>query len=106
MIYADVSEIPTTGCNVLDSSGHITNYNGRNRKQFAIFGNKYLKYSDYTSSYNYDTSSYVCYSDLSNIVPSPFEWVEPFYSNSCIIISVAIIVFSILLVPHKFWRKL
>lgn len=52
MFKDDVSAIPTTGCNVLNSQSIIYNYYNGVRQTFVQVGGKWIKNSETTYTYN------------------------------------------------------
>lgn len=105
MFYQDTSAVPKTGCNVLSANGQITNYQGRTRKVYTLYGNTYKLYQQSYSSYDYDTSSYICYTDLTNTLQSNFDVYIPIYKFMAFSASFLILALAIRLFIHKFWRK-
>lgn len=51
MFKDDVSDIPTTGCNVLNSQSSLYNYNNGVRQTFVQVGGKWIKTGENTYSY-------------------------------------------------------
>lgn len=104
-MYRDTSEIRDTGCNVLNATDQITNYYGNSRIQYTLIGNKYKKYSQTTSSYNYDTSSYVCYtkSDIEQL-QSNYDYIMPVYETMAIGLSLVVIYYAYKIILHPWWR--
>lgn len=58
----DVSQVASGGCNVLNSSDTLYNYNGARRYTYKFNGGKwYLYRTEYNfNNQNYDISSYTC----------------------------------------------
>ena len=105
-MYRDVSEIRTQGCNVLNASNQITNYYGRSRIQYTLIGNKYKMYSQSSSSYDYDTSGYVCYTNAQiKELQSDYDVWMPLYQAMAIGLAFFMFYMAYKIIIHKWWRR-
>lgn len=85
----DVSEIPTTGCNVVYSDSSIRNYSQNTRRDYVRLGRKWYLYS--TSSYVNVPSGINCV-DIANVNSFPFMF--PVYM---------FIAFVLVIVVYSLW---
>lgn len=105
-MYRDVSEIRDTGCNVLNASNQITNYSGKSRIQYTYIGNEYKEYARSTSTYDYDTSGYVCYSkDQIMQLQSDYDAFTPIYEVMALILGLGLFYTAYKIFIHPFWRR-
>ena len=89
MFKDDVSDIPTTGCNVLNSQNIIYNYYNGVRSSFVQIGGKWIKNGETTYSYN--PGGLVCI-DVSELKSNAaFEPI--FYSIAFMLFITVIIIF-------------
>lgn len=58
MVYDDVSDIPTQGCNVLNNQDTLYNYSGNVRTSFIQVGGRWIKTR--TDNYSSIPSGYAC----------------------------------------------
>ena len=105
-MYRDVSEIRQQGCNVLNASNQITNYYNNSRIQYTMVGNKYKEYSKTTSSYNYDTTGYYCYTYAQiKELQSDYDVYMPIYQGMAIGFCFFLFYMVYKIIVHKWWRK-
>lgn len=86
MFRDDVSDIPTTGCNVLNNQSVIYNYYNGVRSSYVQVGGKWLKNGETTYSYN--PGSLVCIDVRTLNSNAAFE---PFFYLTAFILFVATI---------------
>lgn len=89
MFRDDVSAIPTTGCNVLNSQSSIYNYYNGIRQTFVQVGGKWIKNGETTYSYN--PSGFVCIDVTSLNSNAAFEPI--FYTIAFMLFIAAILLF-------------
>lgn len=103
-MYQDISVVKKTGCNVLGNN-QITNYTGNVREVYYLYGNKYMLTSRNTSTYNYDTSSYICYTDLTNKLQSNYDYIMPVYNVLATSMAILLFYTAYSLIIKKWWRR-
>lgn len=89
MFSDDVSAIPTTGCNVLNSQSTIYNYYNGNRSSFVQIGGRWIKNGETT--YSYSPSGLVCI-DVSTL-NSNAQFVPFYYMTAFALFCVSVFVF-------------
>lgn len=87
MFKDDVSDIPTTGCNVLNSQSSIYNYYNGVRQTFVQIGGKWIKNGE--SSYTYTPSGLTCI-DVSTLNSNAAF--EPIFYAIAFMLFVAVII--------------
>lgn len=92
MFNDDVSAIPTTGCNVLNSQNTIYNYNNGVRSSYVQIGGRWIKNGETTYSYN--PSGLVCITnDTLTSINSNAAYVPFYYMTAFILFSVSVLIF-------------
>lgn len=89
MFKDDVSDIPTTGCNVLNSQSVIYNYYNGVRSSFVQIGGKWIKNGETT--YSYYPSGLVCINV--NQLNSNAQFEPIFYSIAFMLFITVIVIF-------------
>lgn len=89
MFRDDVSDIPTTGCNVLNSQSSIYNYYNGIRQTFVQVGGKWIKSSE--SGYSYTPSGLICI-DV-NQLNSNAQFEPIFYAIAFMLFITVIVIF-------------
>lgn len=108
MFYRDVSNIPTGGCVIMNSSTALTHYastSGSNirTRAFELIGNKYIQRTDTTGSF---PNNGFCQSanTLQNL-QSNWDYIMPIYHTLAIVAIIMIIFLAYRLILYPFWRK-
>lgn len=85
-------ELPTTGCNISNSSGYIDNYSGNIRTRYLINENKLVKV--YSTTYATRPSDYICLS-TGDLVYKPELAIYFQFISAIMILIATVILFKI-----------